>query len=36
MQPPTDGVWGLPQEIYEAVPGYGPDVQKNRERGPRA
>jgi peptide/nickel transport system substrate-binding protein len=31
MQPPTDGVWGLPKEIYEAVPGYGPDVQKNRE-----
>jgi peptide/nickel transport system substrate-binding protein len=31
MQPLTDGVWGLPQEAYEAVPGYGPDVQKNRE-----
>jgi peptide/nickel transport system substrate-binding protein len=31
MQPPKDGVWGLPKEIYEAVPGYGPDVQKNRE-----
>ncbi len=31
MQPPTDGVWGLPKEIYEAVPGYGPDVKKNRE-----
>jgi peptide/nickel transport system substrate-binding protein len=31
MQPPTDGVWGLPNEVYEAVPGYGPDVQKNRE-----
>src|SRR5260370_2794483 len=31
MQPPPDGVWGLPKEIYEAVPGYGPDVQKNRE-----
>jgi peptide/nickel transport system substrate-binding protein len=31
MQPPQDGVWGLPQETYEAVPGYGPDVQKNRE-----
>jgi peptide/nickel transport system substrate-binding protein len=31
MQPLTDGVWGLPQEAYEAVPGYGPDVAKNRE-----
>jgi peptide/nickel transport system substrate-binding protein len=31
MQPPPDGVWGLPKEVYEAVPGYGPDVQKNRE-----
>ncbi|MGZ5910259.1 MAG: ABC transporter substrate-binding protein [Reyranella sp.] len=31
MQPPQDGVWGLPQETYEAVPGYGPDLQKNRE-----
>lgn len=31
MQPLKDGVWGLPQEAYESVPGYGPDVQKNRE-----
>jgi peptide/nickel transport system substrate-binding protein len=31
MQPPKDGFWGLPQEIYESVPGLGPDVQKNRE-----
>ena len=31
MQPLEDGVWGLPQEAYEAVPGYGPDLQKNRE-----
>jgi peptide/nickel transport system substrate-binding protein len=32
MQPPTDGVWGLPPAIFEAVPGYGPDVAKNREQ----
>ncbi len=32
MQPPTDGVWGLPPEMFAAVPGYGPDVQKNREQ----
>jgi peptide/nickel transport system substrate-binding protein len=31
MQPPSDGVWGLPKEVYEAVPGYGSDVQKNRD-----
>ncbi len=31
MQPVTDGVWGLPPEKYESVPGYGADVQKNRE-----
>jgi peptide/nickel transport system substrate-binding protein len=31
MQPPPDGVWGLPKEALEAVPGYGLDVQKNRE-----
>ncbi len=30
MQPPADGVWGLPAEILAAVPGYGPDVEKNR------
>jgi peptide/nickel transport system substrate-binding protein len=23
-------VWGLPKEIYDTVPGYGPDVEKNR------
>lgn len=32
MQPLSDGVWGLPPAMYEAVPGYGPDVQKNREQ----
>ena len=32
MQPPTDGVWGLPKEIFTTVPGYGPDVAKNREQ----
>jgi peptide/nickel transport system substrate-binding protein len=32
MQPPTEGVWGLPPEIFQSVPGYGPDVAKNREQ----
>jgi peptide/nickel transport system substrate-binding protein len=31
MQPPPDGVWGLPPEALASVPGYGPDVAKNRE-----
>jgi peptide/nickel transport system substrate-binding protein len=32
MQPPTDGVWGLPPDMFASVPGYGPDVKKNREQ----
>ncbi len=31
MQPPGDGVWGLPADRLAAVPGYGPDVAKNRQ-----
>jgi len=30
MQPPKDGVWGLPADQLAAVPGYGSDVEKNR------
>jgi len=33
MQPAPNGVWGLPKEMYDTVPGYGPDVQKNRAEG---
>jgi peptide/nickel transport system substrate-binding protein len=32
MQPPTDGVWGMPPEMFASVPGYGRDVGKNREQ----
>ena len=32
MQPPSDGVWGMPPEMFASVPGYGPDVKKNREQ----
>jgi peptide/nickel transport system substrate-binding protein len=32
MQPTPDGVWGLPKEMFESVPGYGGDVTKNREK----
>jgi peptide/nickel transport system substrate-binding protein len=31
MQPPPQGVWGLPAEILKTLPGYGPDIGKNRE-----
>ncbi|HTR86066.1 MAG TPA: ABC transporter substrate-binding protein [Reyranella sp.] len=30
MQPPHDGYWGLPPELFASVPGYGGDVAKNR------
>ncbi|MBL6653188.1 MAG: ABC transporter substrate-binding protein [Reyranella sp.] len=30
MQPPKDGVWGLPADSLAAVPGYGTDVEGNR------
>ena len=25
MQPPPEGVWGMPREMLETIPGYGPD-----------
>ena len=30
-QPPPEGVWGLPPEMLRTLPGYGPDIGKNRE-----
>jgi peptide/nickel transport system substrate-binding protein len=30
MQPPPEGVWGLPPEVLSTLPGYDPDIQKNR------
>jgi peptide/nickel transport system substrate-binding protein len=30
MQPPPDGVWGLPSDMLSVVPGYGPNVEQNR------
>lgn len=32
MQPPPDGMWGLPPDMLAVVPGYGPDVAQNREQ----
>src|SRR5437763_3798563 len=31
--PPPDGVWGMTPEALQKLPGYGPDVAKNREQG---
>ena len=30
MQPLPQGVWGMPPEMLASLPGYGPDVEKNR------
>jgi peptide/nickel transport system substrate-binding protein len=30
MMPPPDGAWGMPPEVLHTLPGYGPDVEKNR------
>ena len=30
LLPPPAGVWGLPPDQLQSLPGYGPDVQKNR------
>ena len=30
MQPPPEGVWGMPPDMLRTLPGYDPDVQKNR------
>jgi len=31
IMPPPDGVWGMPPDVLHSLPGYGPDVSKNRE-----
>jgi len=30
MQPLPEGLWGIPEEVLKTLPGYAPDVQKNR------
>ena len=30
MQPAPAGIWGMPPDILQTLPGYNPDVAKNR------
>ena len=30
LQPSPEGLWGMPAELLQQLPGYDPDVQKNR------
>ncbi|MGD9615994.1 MAG: ABC transporter substrate-binding protein [Alphaproteobacteria bacterium] len=30
MLPPPEGIWGMPSELARQLPGYDPDVEKNR------
>ena len=30
MEPPPEGLWGMPAETLRALPGYGPDVARRR------
>ena len=35
MLPPPEGVWGMPPETLKTLPGYDPDVPKNRAQARR-
>jgi len=35
MQPAPEGLWGMPAELLRQLPGYDPDVQKNRAEARR-
>jgi peptide/nickel transport system substrate-binding protein len=30
LQPPPDGLWGMPPDLLRQLPGYDPDIDKNR------
>jgi peptide/nickel transport system substrate-binding protein len=31
MEPAPDGLWAMPKDMLEQIPGYGPDINANRE-----
>jgi peptide/nickel transport system substrate-binding protein len=33
LQPPPSGLWGMPPDLLAQLPGYDPDVTKNRAQG---
>jgi peptide/nickel transport system substrate-binding protein len=35
MLPPPEGIWGMPPEMLQTLPGYGPDTEKNRAEARR-
>jgi peptide/nickel transport system substrate-binding protein len=35
MMPPPDGVWGMPPDMLKTLPGYDPDISKNRSEARR-
>jgi len=35
MMPPPEGVWGMPPDMLKILPGYDPDVSKNRAQARR-
>src|SRR6266478_3787435 len=35
LQPPPAGSWGMPPDVLRTLPGYDPDVQKNRREARR-
>jgi len=35
MMPPPEGIWGMPPDMLRTLPGYDPDVQKNRAEARR-
>jgi peptide/nickel transport system substrate-binding protein len=32
MEPAPDGLWAMPKDMMESIPGYGPDINANREQ----